>query len=124
MSFRSGVLFLPLIALATACTPGPAPTAAAPAPTLAPMTKAAFSEELTERTFRYSWDTTDTDKCLAPDRWPSNPFSSLAAPGFALPAFSLGAARVYVTRVQSHLRTPDFLPLLRALGRASVRASV
>src|SRR3546814_5874512 len=28
-----------------------------PAPTLAPMTKAAFSEELTERTFRYFWDT-------------------------------------------------------------------
>src|SRR3546814_1664734 len=76
MSFRSGVLFLPLIALATACTPGPAPTAAAPAPTLAPMTKAAFSEELTERTFRYFWDTTDTEKCLAPDRWPSNPFRS------------------------------------------------
>jgi len=30
---------------------------------------AAFSEDLTQRTFRYFWDTTDTERCLAPDRW-------------------------------------------------------
>ena len=56
---------------------------------LAPLTEAAFSEELSERTFRYFWDTTDTERCLAPDRWPSNPFSSVAAsassPGSAPP---------------------------------------
>ena len=109
MSFRSGGLFLPLIALATACTPGPAPTAAAPAPTLAPMTEAAFSEELTERTFRYFWDTTDTEKCLAPDRWPSNPFSSIAATGFALTAYGIGAERGYVTRAEAAERTRDCL---------------
>ena len=86
MSFRSGVLVLPLIALATACAPSPAPSAAVPASTLAPLTEAAFSEELSERTFRYFWDTTDTKRCLAPDRWPSNPFSSIAATGFALTA--------------------------------------
>src|SRR3546814_2229650 len=98
MSFRSGVLFLPLIALATACTPGPAPTAAAPATTLAPMTKAAFSEELTERTFSYFWDTTDTEKCLAHDRWRGNPFSLIAAHAFALTAFGIRAARGSVAR--------------------------
>ncbi|HWV59274.1 MAG TPA: glucoamylase family protein [Sphingopyxis sp.] len=109
MLFRSGALFLPLIALATACTPVPAPSAATPAPTLAPLTEAAFSEELTERTFRYFWDTTDTDKCLAPDRWPSNPFSSIAATGFALTAYGIGAERGYVTRAEAAERTRDCL---------------
>lgn len=109
MLFRSGVLFLPLIALATACTPGRVPSATPPAPTLAPLTKAAFSEELTERTFRYFWDTTDTEKCLAPDRWPSNPFSSIAATGFALTAYGIGAERGYVTRAEAAERTRDCL---------------
>src|SRR3546814_16518546 len=84
-------------------------TAAAPAPTLAPMTNAAFSEEMTERTFRYFWDTTDTEKCLAPDRWPRNPFSSIAATGFALTAYGIGAERGYVTRAEAALRTRDCL---------------
>src|SRR3546814_16928666 len=110
MSVRSWVLFLPLISLATACTPGPAPTAAAPAPTLAPMTEAAFSEELTERPFRYFWDTTDTEKCLAPDRWPSNPFSSIAATGFALTAYGIGPERGYCTRAEAAPHPRDSLP--------------
>ena len=109
MLFRTGALFPPLIALATACTPVPAPSATTPTPTLAPMSEAAFSEELTERTFRYFWDTTDTEKCLAPDRWPSNPFSSIAATGFALTAYGIGAERGYVTRAEAAERTRDCL---------------
>ena len=109
MLFRTGALFLPLIALATACTPVPAPSTTTPTPTLAPMSEAAFSEELTERTFRYFWDTTDTEKCLAPDRWPSNPFSSIAATGFALTAYGIGAERGYVTRAEAAERTRDCL---------------
>jgi hypothetical protein len=110
MSFRSGAFFLPLVALTAACTATPAPSTAAPAATtLAPMTEAAFSEELTERTFRYFWDTTDTKRCLAPDRWPSNPFSSIAATGFALTAYGIGAERGYVTRAEAALRTRDCL---------------
>lgn len=109
MSFRIGASLLPLFALTAACTATPAPSAATPAATLPPMTEAAFSEELTERTFRYFWDTTDTKRCLAPDRWPSNPFSSIAATGFALTAYGIGAERGYVTRAEAALRTRDCL---------------
>lgn len=115
MSFRIGALALPLVALTAACTAAPVPspaTAAAavqPPEPLAPITEAAFSEELTERTFRYFWDTTDTERCLAPDRWPSNPFSSIAATGFALTAYGIGAERGYVTRAEAALRTRDCL---------------
>ena len=113
MSFRIGASLLPLLALTTACTAAPAPSAVAPVETsaakLPPLTEAAFSEELTERTFRYFWDTTDTKRCLAPDRWPSNPFSSIAATGFALTAYGIGAERGYVTRAEAALRTRDCL---------------
>ena len=70
---------------------------------------AAFSEDLTQRTFRYFWETTDTDRCLAPDRWPSNPFSSVAATGFALTAYGIGAERGYVSRDEAARRTRDCL---------------
>jgi hypothetical protein len=111
MSFRVRALALPLVALTTACTATPAPIApgAAAPPALAPISEAAFSEELTERTFLYFWDTTDTRRCLAPDRWPSNPFSSIAATGFALTAYGIGAERGYVTRAEAALRTRDCL---------------
>ena len=109
MSFRIGASVLPLVALVSACTATPAPSTTAPTTTLAPMTEAAFAEELTERTFRYFWDTTDTQRCLAPDRWPSNPFSSIAATGFALTAYGIGAERGYVTRAEAALRTRDCL---------------
>ena len=81
MSFRIGALTMPLVALTAACaaTPAPVKTAAASPAVLAPISEAAFSEELTERTFRYFWDTTDTQRCLAPDRWPSNPFCDAAS---------------------------------------------
>jgi len=112
MSFRLGALTLPLLALTAACTAAP-PSAAAKddpaAAALPPITEAAFSEELSERTFRYFWDTTDTKRCLAPDRWPSNPFSSIAATGFALTAYGIGAERAYVSRTEAAARTRDCL---------------
>ena len=68
-----------------------------------------FSEDLTRRTFAYFWETTDTQRCLAPDRWPSNPFSSIAATGFALTAYGIGAERGYVPRAEAAARTRDCL---------------
>ena len=87
--------------------PVAAPPAAADAPTLSEQT--AFAEDVTKRTFAYFWETTDTQRCLAPDRWPSNPFSSIAATGFALNAYGIGAERGYVSREDAAQRTLDCL---------------
>ena len=110
MSFRLGSLALPLFALA-ACTAtsGPPTGVTPPAQVLPDLTQAQFSEELTKRTFDYFWDTTDRTHCLAPDRWPSNPFSSIASTGFALTAFGIGAERGYVARDEAAKRTRDCL---------------
>jgi hypothetical protein len=99
--------FAPLFLL-SACTAmtGNEGAPVAPAPS---AEVAAFSEDLTRRTFRYFWETTDTERCLAPDRWPSNPFSSIAATGFALTAYGIGAERGYVSRDQAAARTRDCL---------------
>lgn len=75
----------------------------------------AFGDDLSRRTFAFFWDTTDPRTCLAPDRWPSAPFSSVAAIGFALTAYGIGAERGYVTRRQAARRTADCLDYLYAL---------
>ena len=67
--------------------------------------ESAFAEELARRTFEYFWETTDPEDCLAPDRWPSAPFSSIAATGFALTAYAVGAERGYVPRAAAAART-------------------
>jgi hypothetical protein len=76
---------------------------------------AAFADELARRTFDYFWETTDPDDCLAPDRWPSAPFSSIAATGFALTAYGIGAERGFVTRAAAAGRTLRCLEVYRDL---------
>ncbi|MGH8130067.1 MAG: glucoamylase family protein, partial [Steroidobacteraceae bacterium] len=89
-----------------ACGPSPAPDDDGAPP---PADQEAFAEELSRRTFDYFWETTDPATCLAPDRWPSAPFSSIAAVGFAITAYGIGAERGYVTREQAAERTLDCL---------------
>lgn len=83
-----------------------------------------FLEDLSQRTFRYFWDTTDPRTCLAPDRWPSAPFSSIAAIGFALTAYGIGAERGYVTREDAAKRTADCLDYLYALPQGPAATGV
>lgn len=103
MGFRLSALGFAALPLAAACSTMPA---AVSSPPPAPGAgQAAFVEDLSRRTFDYFWDTTSVDTCLAPDRWPSNPFSSIAATGYALTAYGIGAERGYVTREQAAERT-------------------
>jgi len=70
---------------------------------------------LERRTFRFFWDTTDKQTGLAPDRWPTPSFASIAAVGFALTAYVVGAERGYVSRGSARTRTLRTLRFFEAL---------
>ncbi len=66
---------------------------------------AAFLDDVQQRTFRWFWETTPDTTGLVPDRHPSRTFSSVAAVGFGLTAYGIGAERGYVTREAAAERT-------------------
>lgn len=78
-------------------------------PSAAPPTdrdaQAAFLDTLEHRTFRFFWDHTDPRTGLSPDRWPTRSFASVAASGFALTAWPIGAERGWIRREQAVERT-------------------
>ncbi len=65
----------------------------------------ALLDTLERRTFDFFWERTDPATGLTPDRWPTETFSSIAAVGFALTAYPVGAERGYITRAQAAERT-------------------
>ena len=65
---------------------------------------AGFIDDLEARTFRFFWETTNPANGLAPDRWPSAPFASIAAVGFALTAYPIGVERGWVARGEAAAR--------------------
>jgi hypothetical protein len=75
----------------------------------------AFYDEIERRTFRFFWDTVNRKNGLVPDRWPTPSFSSIAAVGFALPAYAIGAERGWCTRAEAQDLT---LTTLRFLWNA------
>jgi len=97
-----------LLLLAVACTTsrGTIATGSADAPAtgITPR-QTAFLDTLQRRTFNWFWERTDARTGLAPDRWPTKSFSSVAAIGFALTAYPIGVERGYVSRAQAAERT-------------------
>ena len=69
-------------------------------------------DDIEQRTFRYFWETTVQDNGLAPDRWPSAPFASIAATGFALTSYPIGVTRGWISREQARARTLATLEFL------------
>jgi hypothetical protein len=68
-------------------------------------------DELEHRTFRWFWDLVDKNYQV-PDRHPQRDFTSIAATGFGLTTYCIGAERGYVTRAQAAdrvLKTLQFL---------------
>jgi hypothetical protein len=126
MSRRSGRIVAGaavLLAAAVACWWGPAPAggaapvasldraAAADAAHLAAADRALL-DDVERRGFHYFWDLADPHTLLVPDRAPRKSFSSIAAVGFGLTAYCIGAERGYVTRAEAARRT---LATLRSL---------
>jgi hypothetical protein len=111
----------PLVVLAAAlgwvgCAgrPGHLPDdrAAAPAAATAPADDAML-DELERRTFDWFWRTADPATGLVPDRSPTPSFSSIAAVGFGLTAYAIGAERGYVTRAAARDRVVTTLRFFR-----------
>ncbi len=69
--------------------------------------------DIERRTFQFFWDTTNDVNGLTPDRYPSRPFSSIAAVGFALTAYPIGIENGWVSRTQAVDRTLTTLKFLR-----------
>ena len=72
-------------------------------------------DDLEHRTFQWFWDTANPRTFLIPDRWPTKTFSSIAAVGFGLTAYCIGAERGYVTREQARDRVLATLQSLLAM---------
>jgi hypothetical protein len=73
---------------------------------------AALLDDVERRSFQYFWDLADPRTLLTPDRAPTPSFSSIAAVGFGLTAYGIGAERGYVPRAEAAART---LATLRSL---------
>jgi hypothetical protein len=74
---------------------------------------AAMLDDLERRTFDFFWRTTDPKTGLVPDRYPTPSFSSIAAVGFGLTAYPIGAERGYVTRAAARDRVLATLRFFR-----------
>lgn len=101
-------LGLPVLALG--CSPLTAPRVAARDPATD-----RFLDDVQSRAFRFFWDTTNPANGLARDRFPTPSFASMAAVGFALTAYPIGASRGFVSRQAAAERT---LATLRFLANA------
>ena len=126
---RRTVAILLLATLAAGCgAPSSARVPEAPAPVtrVVPSTGAEpvaapprvldpLVDELQQRTFRWFRDTANPKNGLVPDRWPAPSFSSVAAVGFGLSAYVVGAERGWVTREEARDRV---LVTLRFLWNA------
>ena len=111
---RFFALLLPFLSFLTFCQPAP-PTAApraVPARPIEDRASEAFLDDLEQRTFRWFWDLADPATGLVPDRAPTPSFSSIAAVGFGLTAYTIGAERGWVTRAAAARRAAATLQFL------------
>jgi hypothetical protein len=79
-----------------------------------------FSKEvLKERTFNYFWKLADPTFGQVPDRYPSLTFSSIAATGFGITSYIVGAENKYISRSAAAERTLKTLKALYGLKQGA-----
>jgi hypothetical protein len=81
-------------------------------------------DDLQYRTFRYFWDLSDPNTGMVPDRWPTESFSSIAATGFGLASYIVGAERKYITRAEAAQRVLTTLTFLRQLPQGDQASNI
>jgi Uncharacterized protein conserved in bacteria len=72
-------------------------------------------DEAHKRHFLYFWELAHPTNFQIPDRYPTDDFSSIAATGFGLSAYLVGAERGWVTRRQAADRVLKTLKVLSEL---------
>jgi hypothetical protein len=91
-------VFAALLVLTLSCsTPAPSPSATAAAEPQVQL-HPNFIDDVQHRTFNWFWETSNAENGLVHDRWPTQSFSSIAAVGFGLTAYPIGAENGWVTR--------------------------
>ncbi|MEO6191714.1 MAG: glucoamylase family protein [Thermoanaerobaculia bacterium] len=103
------IIALLLAAVSFSCASAPP----RPSDVLAASTDQALLDDVERRGFQFFWELADPQTLLIPDRAPTPSFSSIAAVGFGLTAYGIGAERGYVPRAQAAART---LATLRSLA--------
>ena len=82
----------------------------------------AWLDTLSRRTFDWFWDLSDDRTGMTPDRWPTRSFVSVAATGFGLTAYPIGAERGWITREQAARRTLNTLRFFWTARQDTVEA--
>jgi hypothetical protein len=116
-----------IVAAAAACAGQSAPAPMAPATAIAyqaSTSENAFLDTLSRRTFDFFWQTANPRNGLAPDRWPTKSFSSVAAVGFALTAYPIGVERGWVSREAARERVLTTLRFFWTAPQGSEGAGV
>jgi hypothetical protein len=115
----AATLFLSL-ALTSCGGQAPPPVRPAPSPTRAsPVSDEALLDDVEHRSFLFFWELADPATQLIPDRAPTPSFSSVAAVGFGLTSYGIGAERGYVSRAAAAERTVKTLRSLLALKQGA-----
>ena len=81
-------------------------------------------DTLEQRTFAFFWERSDPTTGLTPDRWPTQSFSSVAAVGFGLTAYPIGAERGFITRDAAAARVLATLQFFFRLPQGSAAAGM
>ncbi len=85
---------------------------------------AVFLDSLAKHTFNFFWETADSNTAQVPDRWPTPSFSSIAATGFGITSYLIGAERGYITREQAAERVLKTIAFLHHLPKGDATSNV
>ncbi|MFT5998170.1 MAG: hypothetical protein ACI81P_000622 [Neolewinella sp.] len=118
-----------LLVVTAACRPSlsgddPAASSESGATGTAVATQDFSLDELQRRTFNFFWEQALPGNYQIPDRWPTKRFSSIAATGFGLTAYLVGAERGYVSRAKAATRTRQTLEKLWRLPQGEAETGV
>jgi hypothetical protein len=107
-------LFLACLVLLSSChqSSRPAPREVPLRPASIDARSEAFLDDLQRRTFLWFWELADPRNGLVPDRAPTPSFSSVAAVGFGLTAYTVGAERGWVSRSEAAERVARTISFL------------